>query len=247
MKSESESQYSPLPQNTLFPAVGILFVATLLISNIAAQKLFACGPFTFSGGILLFPVAYIFGDVLTEVYGYARARQVIWAGLFCNALMALFLWIVVQLPPADGWPLQEQFATVLGLVPRIVVASIIGYWAGEISNSFVLAKLKVWMGGRALWVRTVSSTLVGQACDTTLFVLIAFAGIFPSGLLFTAIWSGYLFKVLYEALATPFTYVVVGYLKRREGIDVYDRTTDFNPFRLSIGTQAHQSDIPAGQ
>lgn len=225
----------PSPRaSALFVFIACLFVAVLMISNIAAQKLFALGPFTFSGGILLFPIGYIFGDVLTEVYGYARSRQVIWAGLVCNLLMAAFLWIVVQLPPAQGWPLQEQFATVLYLVPRVVVASTIGYWAGEFANSFVLAKLKVLTSGRFLWVRTISSTAIGQGVDTVLFVLIAFAGIFPQELLVRAIWSGYLFKVLYEAVATPITYVVVRFLKRAEGIDVYDRETNFTPFRLGL-------------
>lgn len=229
-----KTDYVPLPQNTLFPAVGIVFVAVLLISNVAAQKLFACGPFTFSGGIILFPIAYIFGDVLTEVYGYARARQVIWAGLACNVFMALILWVVIVLPPAPGWPLQEQFSTVLDLVPRVVFASVVAYWAGEFANSFVMAKIKIWMDGKALWVRTISSTAVGQAVDTILFVLIAFAGIFPAALLFKAIWSGYLFKVAYEAVATPFTYLIVGWLKRVEGIDVFDRHTRFNPFSLKV-------------
>lgn len=232
--SDMQTEYKSLPANSLFPAVGIVFVATLLISNIAAQKLFAFGPFTFSGGILLFPVSYIFGDTLTEVWGYARTRQVVWAGLFCNVAMAAFVWLVIQLPPAAGWPLQKEFATVLGLVPRVVLASIIAYWAGELSNSLVLAKLKIWMNGRALWIRTISSTLIGQAIDTVLFVIIAFAAVFPTDTLITAIWSGYVFKVGYEMIATPATYLIVGYLKRREGVDVYDRKTDFNPFRLSI-------------
>ena len=145
---------------------------------------------TGTGRPLTFPISYIFGDVLTEVYGYARSRQVIWAGLLCNVLMAGFLWIVVQLPPAQGWPLQEQFATVLYLVPRVVVASTIGYWAGEFANSFLLAKLKVFTSGRFLWIRTISSTVVGQGVDTVLFVLIAFADVFPQDLLVRAIWSG---------------------------------------------------------
>jgi len=227
MNRESTREHS-----TYFTFVATMFVAVLLISNVAAQKLFMFGPFTFSGGILLFPLGYVAGDVLTECYGYARARQVIWAGLVANVLMAMVLWIVVQLPPAAGWPLQDQFATVLGLVPRIVLASIIGYWAGEFSNSLVLAKLKVRTAGRFLWIRTISSTVVGQAVDTILFVLIAFAGIFPQGLLVQAIWSGYLFKVAYEVLATPITYAIVNFLKRVEGIDVFDRQTNFTPFSL---------------
>jgi len=219
-------------KTTYFTAVGAVFVATLLISNISAQKLFALGPFTFSGGILIFPVTYIFGDVLTEVYGYARSRQIIWTGLCCNLLMAVVLWLVVKLPPAQGWPLQEQFATVLGLVPRVVVASTVAYWAGEFSNSFTLAKLKVRTSGRLLWTRTIGSTLVGQTVDTAIFVVLAFGGVFPGELLVRAIWSGALFKVVYEAVATPVTYAVVNFLKRREGIDVFDRETDFNPFKL---------------
>lgn len=217
-----------------FTFIGGLFVATLLISNIAAQKLFAFGPFTFTAGIIVFPISYIFGDILTEVYGYARSRQIIWTGLIANVFLAGTLWIAIELPPADGWPFQEQFATTLGLVPRIVVASIIGYWAGEFSNSYALAKIKVWMQGKQLWVRTIGSTVVGQGVDTILFTTIAFAGIFPTSLLITTILSGYIFKVLYEALITPVTYAVVGYLKRVEGIDVYDRDTNFNPFILSV-------------
>jgi len=233
-RDQLKVRYSPLSEKTMFPSVGILFVATLLTSNIAAQKLFACGPFTFSGGILVFPISYVLGDVLTEVYGYARARQIIWAGLASNFFMAGVLWIVITLPPAAGWTLQQQFAAVLGLVPRIVLASVVGYWAGEFSNSFVLAKLKILTKGRALWIRTISSTVVGQAIDTALFVVIGFAGVFPGWLMMRAIWSGWAFKVGYEAAVTPLTYVVVNWLKRREGIDVFDTATKFTPFRLTV-------------
>lgn len=208
------------------------FVASLLISNIAAQKLIPVGPFIFSGGILLFPVTYIFGDILTEVYGFARARQAIWAGFAANAFMALVLWIVVKLPAAPGWNLQEEFTAALSLVPRIVAASLCAYWIGEFTNSFVLAKLKVATGGRMLWLRTIGSTVFGQAIDTVVFVAIAFGGILPTGVLITAMWSGYLFKVAYEVVATPLTYVIVGALKRREGIDVFDRDTNFTPFSI---------------
>lgn len=224
--------------NRYFALVGVIFVATLLISNIAAQKLIPVGPFIFTGGILLFPVTYIFGDILTEVYGYARARQVIWAGFGANILMAAFLSLVIALPPAPGWELQESFAAALGLVPRVVAGSIIAYGVGEFANSFVLAKMKLLTDGKYLWTRTIGSTLIGQALDTTLFVLIAFAGVFPGGLLFKAIWSGYLFKVTYEALATPITYAIVGWLKRAERTDVFDRTTRFTPFSLKPEGQA---------
>ena len=215
-----------------FALVGSGFVATLLISNIAAQKLILLGPFVFAGGILLFPVTYVFGDVLTEVYGYARARQVIWVGFGANVLMAAFLALVVALPPAPGWELQEAFASALGLVPRVVVASILGYWAGEFTNSFVLARLKVATDGRHLWMRTIGSTVVGQAVDTVIFTVVAFGGLLPAAVLFTAIWSGYLFKVFYEVAATPLTYLVVNRLKAVEQIDVYDRDTSFTPFSL---------------
>lgn len=217
-----------------FAPLAMLFVAVLLVSNIAAQKLFRLGPFVFTAGILLFPISYIFGDVLTEVYGYARSRQVIWTGLACNLLMAVVLSIAVWLPPAQGWPLQEQFAAVLGMVPRIVVASMIGYWAGEFANSYVLAKMKVRTAGRHLWMRTIGSTLIGEGVDTVIFALIAFYGVLPGGVLLRAIISGYIFKVAYEAVATPITYAIVGFLKRVEGVDVFDRTTNFNPFRLRM-------------
>lgn len=217
-----------------FTPIAMVFVAVILISNIAAQKLFSFGPFVFSCGILLFPIAYIFGDVLTEVYGYARSRQVIWTGLLCNLLLVGIIQLSIWLPPAPGWPLQEQFSAVLGMVPRVVLASIIGYWAGEFSNSYVLAKMKILTKGRYLWTRTIASTMVGEGVDTTIFVLLAFYNIFPTGLLVSAIISGYIFKVVYEVVATPLTYAVVGFLKRREGIDVYDYKTNFNPFKVTI-------------
>lgn len=221
------------PGHRYFAVVGAAFVATLLISNVAAQKLIALGPFVFAGAILLFPVTYVFGDVLTEVYGYARTRQIIWVGFGANALMAAFLALVVELPPAPGWALQEEFAAALGLVPRVVAASILAYWAGEFANSFVLAKLKVATDGRRLWVRTIGSTLVGQGVDTVIFTVAAFGGVLPPAVLFTAVWSGYLFKVLYEVAATPLTYLLVNRLKAVEEVDVYDRETSFTPFSLA--------------
>jgi uncharacterized integral membrane protein (TIGR00697 family) len=217
-----------------FEILSMLFVAVLLISNIAAQKLFAFGPLTFTCGILLFPLSYIFGDCLTEVYGYSRSRIVIWTGLACNLLMILILSISVLLPPAPGWPFQEQFAATLGMVPRIVAASMLGYWAGEFSNSFTLAKMKLFTNGRWLWTRTIGSTIVGEGVDTIVFVLVAFGGVLPSDVIIKTMISGYLFKVTYEIIATPITYAVVGFLKRKEGIDVYDRYTNFNPFRLRV-------------
>lgn len=216
-----------------FDIVAMVFVAVLLISTIAAQKLFAFGPFTLTAGILVFPLSYIFGDTLTEVYGYARARRVVWIGFACNAFLALTLVVAVALPPASGWPFQEQFATALGMVPRIVLASLLAYLVGEFANSYVLARLKVWSEGRHLWLRTIGSTVVGQALDTVVFVLVAFAGILPPSVLLATALSGYAFKVVYEILATPLTYAVVGFLKRREGIDHYDKETNFTPFKIN--------------
>lgn len=216
-----------------FPIVGGIFVATLLISNIAAQKLIPVGPFVFTGGVLLFPFTYIFGDVLTEVYGYARTRQIIWTGFAANILMAGFLALVVALPPAPGWELQEEFEAALALVPRVVAGSIIAYWLGEFTNSFVLAKMKLATSGKWLFSRTIASTVIGQALDTVVFLAIAFGGVLPTSMLVTAAWSGYLFKVAYEAVVTPLTYLIVNSLKRAERIDVFDRETDFTPFAIS--------------
>jgi uncharacterized integral membrane protein (TIGR00697 family) len=213
-----------------FDLVMALFVAVLLISNTASSKILNLGPFTFDGGTILFPLSYIFGDILTEVYGYRQSRRVIWTGFFCAALMAVIYAIVGALPPARGWEGQSAYMTILGTTPRIVVGSLIAYWAGEFSNSFTLAKMKLLTQGRFLWTRTIGSTVVGQAVDTTLFVTIAFAGTLPIGLLTSVLLSNYVFKVAFEALATPLTYRVVGFLKRAEQEDYYDRDTNFNPF-----------------
>ena len=213
-----------------FDILGMAFVACLLVSNIAAQKLFAFGSFTFTAGVLIFPLSYVFGDVLTEVYGYAKSRRVIWTGFACNLFLIAVLAVAVELPPARGWPLQEQFATVLGFVPRIVAASMLAYLIGEFANSFILAKMKIQTEGRHLWMRTIGSTVVGEGVDTIVFVTVAFAGVFPVDLLIRTAISGYLFKVAYEVAITPITYVFVTWLKRAEGVDHYDRDTNFNPF-----------------
>lgn len=209
-----------------------LFVSSLLVSNIIAQKLIPVGPFVFTAGILLFPVTYIFGDCLTEVYGYARTRQIIWTGFAGNILLSFFMQLSIWLPPANGWGLQSEFAQVFSSVPRIVAASVVAYWVGEFSNSYVMAKMKIWTQGRNLWMRTIGSTVVGQGFDTAVFVLIAFYGNTPNSVIITIIWSGYLFKVFYEALATPLTYWIVNTLKKHEGIDRFDRSTNFTPFSL---------------
>ena len=209
------------------------FVAVLLISNIASTKIVEMGRFTFDGGTLLFPLAYIFGDVLTEVYGFHRARRVIWTGFLWIAIAAGVFALVDSLPAAPEYELQESFTAILGQTPRIVLASLVAYLAGEFVNSVILARLKVRTQGRHLWVRTTSSTLFGQGVDTVIFVLIAFGGVFSSGAIWDIISSNYVFKVGVEVILTPVTYLVVRWLKRSEGVDVYDRTTDFNPFRLA--------------
>jgi len=212
--------------------ISALFVAILMISNTVAAKLFQIGPLIFTGAVLVFPLSYIFADILTEVYGYARSRKVIWTGFFALILMSLVYWLVGLLPPANGWNNQQAYILILGAVPRIVLASIIGYWTGEFANSFVLAKMKILTKGKYLWTRTIGSTIVGEGVDTSLFVLIAFYGTVPASLLIAAIISGYLFKVIYEVIATPITYKIVDFLKKKEGIDTFDSNTKFNPFLI---------------
>ena len=209
------------------------FVATLLVSNIASTKIVAFGRLSFDGGTLLFPLAYIFGDVLTEVYGYRRSRRVIWTGFFWLVVSALVLAVVDWLPPAADWSGQDAFHAILGQTPRIVGASLLAYFAGEFSNSFVLAKMKLATQGRWLWTRTIGSTLVGEGVDTVVFVLVAFLGVLPNELVWAVLVSNYIFKVGVEVVFTPVTYAVVAFLKRAEGEDYYDRDTDFNPFALS--------------
>ena len=219
-------------ETKLFSIIAMVFVATLLISNIAAQKLFVFGPVIFTAGVIVFPITYIFGDVLTEVYGYNRTKRVIWTGFFCNILLAGVLWIAIILPPAQGWPLQKEFEQVLGLVPRIVFASILGYWAGEFTNSYIMAKVKILTKGKWLPLRTITSTIGGQFIDTAIFVLVAFLFVFEPSLLLATVLYGWAFKVIYEVLATPATVAIVRYLKKHEGFDHFDTDTNFNPFAI---------------
>ncbi len=207
------------------------FVVVLLISNLVAPKIVAIGPFRVSGAQLLFPIAYIFGDIFTEVYGYGASRRAIWIGFFSSALLAVMGLITTALPPAPGWGDQAAFAKVFGFVPRLVAASLVAYWAGEFANSFVLAKMKLITKGRHLWTHTIGSTVVGQAVDTTVVTIGVFGGSITWGLIGNLIVSGYLAKVLYEAAATPLTYAIVRFMKRKEGVDVFDYNTRFNPFR----------------
>jgi queuosine precursor transporter len=215
-----------------FLYIAILFVAVLMISNTTASKIIELGPFVVSGAIFVFPISYIFGDVLTEVYGYKASRKIIWSGFAALIFMSFWYWFIQILPPAPFWPNQVAFETILGSVPRITLASITAYFLGEFSNSFVLSRMKVWMNGKHLWMRTIGSTIVGEGVDSLVFVTIAFGGTMPLGAMFTIIGSIYLLKVLYEIIATPLTYAVVKKIKRVEGIDVYDKDINYNPFVL---------------
>jgi queuosine precursor transporter len=220
-------------------ALTTAFVVILLVSNLVAQKIFRIGPFGFipafstSGAMILFPITYIFGDIFTEIYGYAASRRAIWLGFFGTALLYAISAIVIALPSDPEFHNQQAFVTVFGILPRILVASLIAFWAGEFANSYTMAKLKLLTRGRWLWTRTVGSTVVGQAVDTTLVIVITFAGTFSAHKLVEIILTGYVLKVVYEVAATPVTYLVVNWLKRAEGVDTFDAGTDFNPFKFS--------------
>jgi len=211
-------------------AISVFFVSVLLISNVASTKIVDLKWFVFDAGTLLFPLSYIFGDILTEVYGYKRSRQVIWLGFSMALLMSVIFIIVGKLPPASDWGNQAAYDTILGLTPRIVLASLIAFFAGEFSNSYVLAKMKIATNGKKLWARTIGSTIVGELLDTSLFIVIAFYGILPNDLLFTIFISNYLFKTGVEVVFTPLTYKIIDFLKKKEQEDYYDRDTNFNPF-----------------
>ncbi len=207
------------------------FVAILLLSNlIGASKLATLWGHTFGAGILFFPISYVLGDVLTEVYGYANARRCVWMGFGALVFMAFMSWVVVAMPPADGWTGQAAYESVFGSTWRIVLASVIAFWAGEFVNSFVLAKMKILTGGSKLWTRTIGSTVFGQAVDSALFYPIAFLGVWSNAQVLTVLVTNWGLKVLWEVVLTPVTYAVVGFLKAREGVDVFDSDTDFSPF-----------------
>ena len=231
-------------------ALTTAFVVILLVANLVAQKVFRVGPFhlggslyfpaiSTSGAMVLFPITYIFGDIFTEVYGYAASRRAIWLGFFGTALLYAVSALVIALPPDPEFRNQQAFITVFGILPRILAASLIAFWAGEFANSYTMAKLKLITKGRWLWTRTVGSTVVGQAVDTTLVILITFAGTFTPHKMVEIIITGYLLKVAYEVAATPVTYLVVNWLKRAEHSDAFDAHTNFSPFRFA-GEKAGQ-------
>lgn len=223
-----------------FDYVMVAFVVILLLSNVigagkvANVDLPVIGAYAFGAGILFFPLSYVIGDVLTEVYGYARTRRCIWAGFVAMLFMALMATIVVAMPPDENWTRQAAYEQIFGQVPRIVFASIIAFWAGEFVNSYVMARMKVWTQGRYLWTRTIGSTVFGQGVDSLIFYPLAFWGVWTNELVIKVMIANWLLKVAWEALLTPVTYIVVGWLKRREGLDVFDAHTGFTPFKTSI-------------
>jgi queuosine precursor transporter len=208
------------------------FVVILLVSNLVAQKVIRIGPVSFSGALLLFPLTYIFGDVFTEVYGYAASRRAIWLGFCGTALMWSVGALIIVLPSDPNFHDQKAFITVFRILPRLLFASLIAFWAGEFANSYTMARLKILTRGRWLWTRTVSSTIIGQAVDTVIVITLTFAGTYPAVTLARLILTSYCLKVAYEILATPLTYLVVNSLKRAEHSDAYDTHTNFNPFRF---------------
>jgi queuosine precursor transporter len=218
-----------------YDLVMALFVTILLCSNIiGAAKVATVWGFTFGAGVLFFPISYIFNDVLTEVYGYARARKVVWAGFGAIVFASFMSWVIVTLPPAMGWNDQQAYETVFGQTPRIVFASLSAFFVGEFANSYVLAKMKLRTNGRYLWMRTIGSTIVGEAVDSMVFYPVAFLGVWDSHLVLQVMISNYTIKCAWEAVVTPVTYKVVNFLKRAEQEDYYDHKTNFTPFSIEV-------------
>lgn len=216
-----------------YHVVAMVFVSSLILANTLAVKIITVFGFTLPAGIIVFPIAYIFGDVLTEVYGYAGTRSIIWWGFFCLAGMSVFFWAATLLPPATFWHDQEAFVRLFGFVPRIVASSFAAYLIGEFLNSLVMSKLKVKTEGRHLWLRAIASTVIGQGADSVVFNFAAFAGVFPASTVMTIAISGFALKTGYEVLVLPITYLVVNWLKRAEGVDVFDKGISYTPFKLS--------------
>lgn len=215
-----------------FVLIVALFISSLITANITAVKLMEVFGLILPAGILIFPISYITGDVLTEVYGYGQARRVIWLGFMCNMVVVLTIWLGQILPPASFWDGQKAYERILGVAPRLLLASFLAYLVGEFANSFVMARMKVATEGRWLWLRTIGSTVVGQGLDSMVFIAVAFWGVIPWPSMLTAIMTQWLVKCIYEAAATPITYKVVKFLKQKEGLDVYDHDTRFNPLLI---------------
>ncbi|HHU51569.1 MAG TPA: queuosine precursor transporter [Firmicutes bacterium] len=229
MSKKCNTQITPI-----FLVLACFFVTSLLVSNIIAGKLITLLGITLPAAVILFPVTYIFGDILTEVYGFKRTLLVIWTGFGANLFMALVFMVTIALPYPEFWAGQPAYVAVLGFTPRVVTASLVGYFLGEFSNSIVLSCLKVKTQGRNLWLRTLASTVVGEGIDTVIFIAIAFGGVIFLETLARMMLAQYLWKVAYEVLLTPLTYLVVNWVKRKEGLDIYDTKVKYNPFSLQV-------------
>ncbi len=216
-----------------FIIVVAVFITCIITANIIAAKLVNIFGMVLPAAIIIFPLGYVFGDVLTEVYGYRKARRVIWLGFLCNLVVVVAVWVGQMLPPASFWDGQAAYERILGFTPRLLVASFLAYLVGEFANSFILAKMKIATRGRWLWTRTIGSTIVGEGIDSIVFITLAFWGYMPGSVLVSAILSQWFMKTVYEAAVTPLTYKVVNFLKKREGMDVYDYDTHFNPLVLT--------------
>lgn len=212
--------------------ISAFFVTCLIISNIIAVKIGAFGSYFLPVAVILFPITYIIGDVLTEVYGYAAARRAIWTGFACNLLAVIAIYLSIKIPSAPFFANQKAFVDILGFTPRLLAASFIAYLVGQFTNSLVLAKMKIKTNGKYLWMRTIGSTIVGEGLDSGIFITLAFWGIMPGSVIGPLILTQWIFKTLFEVVATPVTYLVVGMLKKKEGVDVYDRETKFSPIKV---------------
>ncbi|MDO8626753.1 MAG: queuosine precursor transporter [Candidatus Magasanikbacteria bacterium] len=210
-----------------------LFSVCLVVSNIIAVKIGSFLGYFLPVAVILFPFTYILGDVLTEVYGYAAARRAIWTGFFCNLVAVIAIWLSIKIVPAPFFANQPAFAAILGFTPRLLVASFLAYLVGQFANSYILSKLKIRTQGKHLWARTVGSTVVGEGLDSLVFIVLAFSGVLPSVAIPTLVLTQWIFKSAFEVVATPFTYIVVNYLKQAEGLDVYDHQTNFNPVKIN--------------
>lgn len=229
----SDNPSSNMRYSRWFVIVVAVFITCLITANIAAVKLVSLFGFILPAAILVFPISYITGDVLTEVYGYRQTRRVIWLGFMCNATAVAALWLGQMLPPASFWDGQAAYERILGYTPRLLFASFLAYLVGEFANSYILAKMKIATQGRWLWLRTIGSTLVGQGLDSLVFITIAFWGVIPPVALVATIVTQWLAKSIYEAAVTPLTYLAVNFLKKREGVDTYDYETRFNPLLIT--------------
>ncbi|MDZ7697017.1 MAG: queuosine precursor transporter [Deltaproteobacteria bacterium] len=232
MNDSKRNRQPPKAYSSYFVVLVALFVTSLIMANITAVKLIVVAGLILPAAVVIFPVSYIAGDVLTEVYGYSQARRVIWLGFFCNFVAVMIILLTQTLPPAPFWKGQAAYESILGYAPRLLTASFLAYLVGEFFNAYIMAKLKILTSGRWLWTRTLSSTLVGQGLDSVVFIGVAFVGTMPLKTLAFAVLTQWLVKVAYEAAATPLTYWAVSFLKRREGVDIYDDHTRFNPLAV---------------